>query len=403
MRFMLPRLFMLCFLVVALALSFSCNESPVDRTPSPTPPPPQVGVVAPAPATPAVAALAPDDPLPGMLPVLNPHDLYSETRPDKLSPVVQRFPSRLYVPNSISDTVDVIDPTTYQILESFPAGAEPQHVVPSYDMKTLWVLNNQGDSLTQIDPSTGKKGETIPVDDPYNLYYTPDGKYALVVAERLRRLDFRDPQTMRLQYSLAVPCRGVNHLDYAAHGRYLIASCEFSNELIKVDVMERKVLGTLQLPRRRGQPQDVRLSPDGQVFYVADMRAHGVYLIDGESFTVLDFLPTGKGTHGLNISRDSKVLYVANRGEGSISVIDFATRKVVNKWRFPGGGSPDMGGLSVDGKVLCLGGRYHNEVYAIDTENGRLLARIKVGKGPHGVCIYPQPGRYSLGHTGNFR
>jgi YVTN family beta-propeller protein len=338
-----------------------------------------------------------------MPPVLDPNDIYSETRSDKLSLAVRSFPSRLYVPNGISNTVDVIDPDTYQIIDSFPTDEEPQHVVPSYDLKTLWVLNNQGDSLTSIDPSTGKKGETVPVEDPYNLYYTPDGKYALVVAERLRRLDFRDPQTMHLRHSLTVPCSGVNHLDYSVNGRYLIASCEFSNELIKVDVAERKVLGRLLLPRRRGQPQDVRLSPDGKVFYVADMRAHGVYLIDGESFIVLDFLPTGKGAHGLNISRDSKMLYVSNRGEGSISVIDFATRKVVQKWRFPGGGSPDMGGLSVDGKVLWLGGRYHHEVYAIDTTTGRLLARIKVGKGPHGVCIYPQPGRYSLGHTGNFR
>jgi YVTN family beta-propeller protein len=345
----------------------------------------------------------PDEPLPGMPLVSEPNDIYAHTRPEKLSPVVRDFPVRLYVPNSISDTVDVIDPETYQIIDSFPVGAEPQHVVPSYDLRILWVLNNQGDTVTQIDPSTGKKGETVHVEDPYNLYYTPDGKYALVVAERLRRLDFRDPKTMRLQHSLDVPCRGINHLDYSANGRYLIASCEFSNELIKVDVAERKVLGNLPLPRRRGKPQDVRLSPDGRVFYVADMWAHGVYLIDGESFTVLDFLPTGKGAHGLNVSRDSKVLYVSNRGEGSISVIDFATRKVVNKWRFPRGGSPDMGGLSIDGKVLWLGGRYHHEVYAIDTTTGRLLARIKVGKGPHGVCIYPQPGRYSLGHTGNFR
>jgi YVTN family beta-propeller protein len=344
-----------------------------------------------------------DEPLSGMPRVSDPNDIYADTRPEKLSPVVRGFPVRLYVPNSISDTVDVIDPETYQIIDSFPVGEEPQHVVPSYDLRILWVLNNQGDTLTQIDPSTGKKGETVHVEDPYNLYYTPDGKYALVVAERLRRLDFRDPQTMRLQHSLDVPCRGVNHLDYSANGRYLIASCEFSNELIKVDVAERKVLGKLPLPRRRGKPQDVRLSPDGRVFYVADMWAHGVYLIDGESFSVLDFLPTGKGAHGLNVSRDSKVLYVSNRGEGSISVVDFATRKVVNKWRFPRGGSPDMGGLSIDGKVLWLGGRYHHEVYAIDTTTGRLVARIKVGKGPHGVCMYPQPGRYSLGHTGNLR
>jgi DNA-binding beta-propeller fold protein YncE len=382
---MLSRSLTLMLVLVVGAVVPSAGQSPADKAPLSTLP------------------LAPDEPLSGMPPVLDLNDIYSETRSDKLSPAVRGFPTRLYVPNGLSNTVDVIDPDTYQILESFPTDEEPQHVVPSYDLKTLWVLNNQGDSLTPIDPSTGKNGEPVQVDDPYNLYFTPDGKYALVVAERLRRLDFRDPQTMQLQHSLTVPCRGVNHLDYSVNGRYLIASCEFSNELLKIDVAERKVLGKLPLPRRRGQPQDVRVSPDGKVFYVADMRAHGVYLIDGESFTVLDFLPTGRGAHGLNISRDSKVLYVSNRGEGSISVIDFATRKVVQKWRFPGGGSPDMGGLTVDGKVLWLGGRYHHEVYAIDTTTGHLLARIKVGKGPHGVCIYPQPGRYSLGHTGNFR
>jgi YVTN family beta-propeller protein len=379
------RLLTLLLLIVATDVASSYGQSSIDRTVSPGP-----------------SGLS-DDPLPGMPPVLDPNDIYSETRPEKLSAAVQNFPSRLYVPNGLSDTVDVIDPETFQIIDSFPVGDEPQHVVPSYDLKTLWVLNNQGDTLTRIDPATGKKGETVPVEDPYNLYYTPDGKFMLVVAERLRRLDFLDPQTLRRQYSLPVPCNGVNHLDYAMNGRYLIASCEFSNELIKVDVAARTVLGKLRLPRRRGQPQDVRLSPDGKVFYVADMRAHGVYLIDGESFRVLDFVPTGRGAHGLNVSRDSKVLYVSNRGEGSISVIDFATRKVIDKWRFPGGGSPDMGGLSVNGKVLWLGGRYHHEVYAIDTTSGRLLARIKVGKGPHGVCIYPQPGRYSLGHTGNLR
>jgi YVTN family beta-propeller protein len=161
-------------------------------------------------------------------------------------------------------------------------------------------------------------------------------------------------------------------------------------------------LGTLPL-ERRNMPQDVKTSPDGKVFYVADMMAGGVHLIDGDRFTKIGFIPTGKGAHGLYASRDSKVLYVSNRGEGSVSVIDFATRKVIGKWEFPGGGSPDMGGVSADGKVLWLAGRYNAEVYAIDTGDGHLLARIPVGRGPHGLCVYPQPGRYSLGHTGVFR
>jgi YVTN family beta-propeller protein len=337
-----------------------------------------------------------------MPPVLDPRDIYSETRAGKLSPVVQGFPARVYVPNSGNNTVDVIDPETYKIIDHFTVGKQPHHVTPSYDLKTLWVLNTLGDSLTRIDPATGKKGETVRVDDPYNMYYTPDGKYALVVAERLRRLDFRDPQTMRLVYSIRVPCRGVNHLDFSAHGRYLIAACEFSGQLVKVDMMARQVVGVLDL-RSGGGPQDVKLSPDGTVFYVADMNADGVYLIDGERFSEIGFLPTGKGAHGLYASRDSRVLYVSNRGEGSIALIDFATRTIVNTWRIPGGGSPDMGGVSADGKVLWLAGRYHAEVYAIDTTDGRLLARIPVGKGAHGLCIYPQPGRYSLGHTGVLR
>jgi len=348
------------------------------------------------------APVTDETPLAGMPPVLDPNDIYSADHAGNLSPVVRDFPARIYVPNSGSDTVDVIDPQTYKIIGHFRVGKQPQHVTPSYDLKTLWVLNDESSSLTRIDPVTGKKGETIPVDDPYNMYYTPDGKFAIVVAERRLRLNFLDAQTMKLAHSLSVPCRGVDHLDFSANGRYLIASCEFAGEVLKVDVEAQKVLGTLAL-EQGGMPQDVKLSPDGKVFYVADMKADGVYLIDGEKLARSGFLPTGKGTHGLYASRDSKVLYVSNRGEGSISIVDFATRKVVNKWRLPGGGSPDMGGVSGDGKVLWLSGRYNSQVYAIDTADGRLLARIKVGKGPHGLCVYPQPGRYSLGHTGIFR
>jgi len=341
------------------------------------------------------------NPLPGMPPVLDKHDIYSADAAGELSPVVRRFPSLIYVPNSGSNSVDVIDPKTYKIIRHFRVGRQPQHVTPSFDLKSLWVLSDLGDSITYIDPATGKKGRTLKVKDPYNMYYTPDGKFAIVVAERIHRLDFRDAGTMNLVKSVPVPCRGVDHMDFSANGRYLIASCEFSGEVVKVDVESQTVVGTLDLPGH-GMPQDVKLSPDGEVFYVADMQANGVHLVDGEHMRILGFVPTGKGAHGLYASRDSKVLYVSNREEGSISLISFATRRVVERWEIPHG-TPDMGGVSADGKVLWLSGRYSREVYAIDTGNGHLLARIRVSKGPHGLCVYPQPGRYSLGHTGVFR
>ena len=229
----------------------------------------------------ALAAAQSADLLPGMPPPLDPRDVYAAGRPGNMSPAVKGFPDRIYVPNSGSNTVDVIDPHTFKIINHFDVGKQPQHVVPSWDLKTLWVLNDLGDSLTKIDPTTGNKGETVPVIDPYNMYYTPDGKYAIVVAEAKRRLDFRDPQTMKLVESVPVNCRGVDHMDFSVNGRYLVASCEFSAELIKVDVPTRKVVGRLKLQGKTKDapmPQDTRLAPDGSVFFVADMMSNGVFI-----------------------------------------------------------------------------------------------------------------------------
>ena len=310
----------------------------------------------------------------------------------------------IYVPNSGSDTVDVIDPHTFKVVDHFAVGGLPQHVVPSWDLRTLYVTNDTGNSLTPIDPRTGRvAGAAIRVDDPYNMYFTPDGRYAIVVAERLRRLDFRDAHSFRLHHSLTVPCLGVDHMDFTADGHVLLASCEFSGQMVAVNVQSERVLRTVNLPDgRAGMPQDVKLSPDGRLFYVADMHAGGVWEISAHSFHVLRFLATGSGAHGLYPSRNGKLLYVTNRAEGSVSVITFRSRRELRKLRVPGG-SPDMGGVSSDGKVLWLSGRYDAEVYAISTLTGRLLARIPVGTGPHGLCVWPQPGRYSLGHTGVLR
>jgi DNA-binding beta-propeller fold protein YncE len=280
----------------------------------------------------------------------------------------------------------------------------PQHVVPAWDLKTLYVTNDTGNSLTPINPRTGKPGREIGVADPYNMYFTPNGRFAIVVAERLHRLDFRDAHTFALHRSVNVPCRGVDHMDFSADERYLIASCEFSGQLVKLDVASERVVGALTLPDgSSAMPQDVKLSPDGKTFYVADMMAGGLWKVDGRRFRVTGFVRTGAGVHGLYPSRDSRYLYATNRSEGSISVLSFNTGKVVAKWRIPGGGSPDMGGVSANGRVLWVSGRYNGVVYAISTRNGRLLAKISVGSGPHGLSVWPQPGRYSLGHTGIMR
>jgi YVTN family beta-propeller protein len=298
----------------------------------------------------------------------------------------------------MSNTVDVIDPATFRVVANFPVQKLPQHVVPSWDMRTLYVANDHGNSLTPIDARTGRVGAPIPVDDPYNLYFTPDGTRAIVVAEQFRRLDFRDPQTWRLIRSVDIGHAGPNHLDFTADGKALLISCEFSGWVVRVDVDSMRVTGEVHVG---GAPQDMKLSADGTVMYNANMTRGGVVLIDPVAMSEVGFVSTGFDAHGLYPSRDGRSLYVSNRRSRTVSVVDFATRTVTATWA--AGNTPDMGGVTADGTQLWLAGRYTDDVVVIDTRTGKVAARIPVGRGPHGLCVFPQPGRYSMGHTGNYR
>src|SRR6266851_249904 len=147
-------------------------------------------------------------------------NIYAETGANELATTAAKALPMVYVPNSRGGTVTEIDPRTYQVVRTFPTGKVPQHVVPSYDLSTLWVANNSSNSLTPIDPLTGREGKAVNVDDPYNMYFTPDGKYAMVIAEARHRIDFRNPQDMKLIQSLRVACKGLDHVEFTADNKY---------------------------------------------------------------------------------------------------------------------------------------------------------------------------------------
>jgi YVTN family beta-propeller protein len=383
------------------------TEAPTTTAP---PPPPTV-------PTERGRYLAPDAPAPR--PDVN---VYANISSANMNPATADARPLVYVPHEVSGTTSVIDPATMQVIDTFTTGAESQHVVPSWDMTTLYVVAGRSELVTPIDPTTGKPGAAIPVSNPYNLYFTPDGTEAIVVAEGAQRLDFRDAKTFALHRSVQTGCNGLNHLDFSEDHSFFIATCEFEGTMIKYNMAEQRIVGELAIDMRpsgrtplRGyaMPQDIRLSSDGTVFFVADLQSDGLYVIEGDSFTQVGFIPVGVGTHSLYPSRDGTKMYVINRGtrviggppggQGSVSVLDPYTRTVEADWPIPGGGSPDMGNITADGSQLWLGGRYDGVVYVFDLVNGGLLTKIPVGTNPHGVTVWPQPGRYSLGHTGNLR
>lgn len=408
-----------CVLVAA-----GCSTPAASTPGASTSSPPQAGGVpaATAPVSPSASPSASHSVLPApsrsstVLP-------YAHTGAGDLSPVARRARPLVYVPEQEAGTVQVIDPRTHTVVRTFGVGRSPEHVVPSHDLKRLWVTSDAGNRLTPINPRTGRPGHPVRVADPYNLYFSPDGRSALVMAERLRRIDVLDPRTMRQRRSVHVPCAGLNHADVTADLTTMVVSCEFSGKLVVLDAAVTHVLKVIDLnaihtsgagtgtsgpramrtPGTTSMPQDVRLAPDGRRFLVADMLRNGVWVVDARTMRVVRFVHTGRGAHSVYPSRDARRVFVANRDAGTVSVLDARSLRQVALWRVPGGGSPDMGGVTAGGRELWLSGRYSSAVYVFSTRTGRLKYRIRVRPGPHGLLVWPQPGRFSLGHTGNMR
>ena len=342
----------------------------------------------------------------------------AKRRTGKLSPAVANALTRIYVPNRQSNDVYVIDPATMKVVDKFPVGRNPQHVVPSWDLKTLWVANNAegrtDGTLTPIDPVTGKPGKSIAVDDPYNMYFSPDGRFAIIVAEARKRLDFRDAQTMKMHGSLSVPeCGGVNHADFSIDGRYAIFTCEFTGKLAKVDMLNRKVIGYLKLSRG-GMPQDIRISPDGKLFYVADMHADGVHVIDGEKIFRSSNSSRPESARTAFIQVATAPSYMLRTAARTRCTVHAPARKAAcRSSTLPRARSKKRGRSPVvAARTWAMSVRmarhcgYRADSTMLSTQSIPLRAhvtKIAVGKEPHGLTVWPQPGRYSLGHTGNLR
>lgn len=331
------------------------------------------------------------------------NNVYAGAGAAMLRASVSHDPAYVYVPDSTGTHTTVIDQRSRQVVRVIRSGQLSQHVTPSYDLRTLYVDASAADRLVAINPRTARVERRIPVRRPYNLYFSPDGRQAIVMVEQHDTIRFVDPHTFRGHQRIrSAHCDGPNHADFSGNGRFFVVSCEFSGTLLKISTQTHQVLDRIDLGAN-SLPQDVRLSPDGTTFFVAEMGRDKVTLISAAHFRRVGSIATPSMPHGLMPSRNGRLLYVSDRGAGEVSVVSFARRRIVDTWVIPGGGSPDMGGVSADGRVLWVSGRYDSVVYAFNTLTGRLVARIPVGGSPHGLLVWPQPGRYSLGHNGNTR
>ncbi|MFF5258707.1 YncE family protein [Actinomadura viridis] len=328
-------------------------------------------------------------------------DVYAATGAGMLSPAVRGLPHRVYVPNAATGTADVIDQRTGRLLERLPAGGAPTLIVTGPDLRRLWITGLGDGRVLTLAPGAARPAAGPRISRPGPLYFTPDGRAALVMAGRSARIDVRDPRTLKPRGTIRLPCPGAVRADFTADASALLTACPSTGQVIRVDPARRTVTATLRLPAG-SRPGDLRLSRDGRAFLVADTARGGLWTIDAARPRALGFVRTGPGPHGLVLGRDARLLYVLG-GDGTVSAVDQATRRVSRLWRAPGRRALLPGGVSADGGTLWLSDPAGGTVYALSTRTGRPLHTVRVGGRPGGPSVHPQPGRRSLGGPGLFR
>ncbi len=282
--------------------------------------------------------------------------------------------------NSDDDSLSVIDTSTYKETSRTHIGRAPHHLIATPDGKSLILAMAGGDELVFIDRATGLIRERIAASDPYQIGFSPDGKWFVANSLRLDRIDIYDAADYRLVHRLPAPTMP-SHIGFSPDSLTVYVTLQGTNNLIAIDLASGRPLWTVPVGH---QPAGVWVRPSGTML-VGIMGSDHIAEIDPRDGSVIRRVRTGRGAHNFLRSPDGTTLYVSNRVAGTISALDADTLAVTGTMPAPGG--PDDMALSPDGQELWVTGRWRAAVNVIDRASGTLKTRIPVGRSPHGIFL----------------
>jgi YVTN family beta-propeller protein len=283
--------------------------------------------------------------------------------------------------NSDDDSLSVIDGDTYKETSRVHIGRAPHHLMVTPDRRSLIIAMSEGNQLVFIDRATGTIARKIEISDPYQIGFSPDGKWFVSNSLRLNRIDIYDAKTYQLKYRLPAPTMP-SHIGFSPDSTTVYVSLQGTDRLIAIRLATGKVLWNAPVGR---QPAGVWMRKSGKIL-VAIMGSDYIAEIDPQDGHMLRRIKTGSGAHNFQISPDRRTLYVTDRVAGTVSVLDNDTLAVTGTLQAPGG--PDDMVMSRDGKELWVTGRWHEWVDVINIASGKLKACIPVGRSPHGIFLY---------------
>ena len=286
-----------------------------------------------------------------------------------------------FVVNSNDASLSLLNTGSHSEVQRIPMLREPHHLALSPDGRSLLVGDTAGNTVFFLDPQTGEMQRRATISDPYQLQFSPDGKWLTVAGLARDQIDIYDAATLTLQHRVSGSSMP-SHMNYSPDSRTVFVSLQGSNALAAIDVASGRVVWKQAVGKA---PAGV-LWLDGRVL-VGVMGDDYVAVVNPETGAVERKVVTARGAHNLFVSPDGATLYVCNRVDGSISVLDAKTLAVRKRIALPGG--PDDMDFAPDGKIWVTR-RWAHSVALLDPASGE-FSTIETGRSPHGIWLNTHP------------
>jgi YVTN family beta-propeller protein len=299
----------------------------------------------------------------------------------------------LYVTNTRSDSVSLLDTSTLEVLGTIALGpGKPNRIAFHPDGKTAWVVYDKSHDLGVIDVASRRLTRRVRVGgNPYNLAFTPDGRHLYVLdwsSEQSRdEIIVYDPVADRIDGRIEVstwPAHGI----FTRSGATFYVSGETAGDLAVVDTASRRITHTLPTG---GDAMGLALTADERWLYAAAGEERRVVKIDTTTHTAAAQIPVPGIVHDVALTLDGKFLYATLRKANLIAVVRTADDRVVAT--IPQPGYPDLVIMEPTGRHALVTNRAANVVTVIDLATHKTVKTIPVGKGPHGMALRPENGR----------
>lgn len=296
----------------------------------------------------------------------------------------------LLVLNKEDATLTVVDPSSGQVLGRVPTGEGPHEVAVSDDGSTAFVANygaqTPGSTISVIDLASRKELRRVdlgPLRRPHGITVADSKVYFTAEANRL--VARYDPASNQVDWLLGTGQAGT-HMVFVTRDATKVFTANIGSDSITIMERGANPLAWNQVVVTVGKgPEGFDLTPDGRELWAAHSRDGGVSLIDLASKSVVQTIDAAtKRSNRLKFTPDGRLALISDLEGGELVVVDVPTRKVTKRLTL--GKMPEGIQMAPDGSRAFVAVNGDDYVAVVDLQTLSVTAKISTGDGPDGMA-----------------